>query len=296
MKNSPNSITSILAATDFSKNGELAVLRGAHIAKQLGKELHLLHVIHPLDLYPELMITFDLHAKEYERLKQANGMESLDLLATTIRNDFNIVVKTAVRIGRPHAQIANYASEKETSLVVVGYRGENNILDVIMGSTAFRLLRNTPCPVLMVRNSDVTPYKEAITAVDLASGSVNVAKLACTIAPSAHVEVLHVFDLKQEVLSRDVGTSNANIKKYRDIALKHVEDELKKILIELSERRVSTKVLNGYLPEAICSRVAEVNADLVILGKKGKSSLQEFVLGSVSKSVVSMVDCDVLLA
>lgn len=54
-------------------------------------------------------------------------------------------------------------------------------------------------------------------------------------------------------------------------------------------------VVNGYLPENICSRVTELNADLIVLGKKDKSSLQEFVLGSVSKTVAGMVACDVML-
>lgn len=288
-------LNTIVAATDFSANGELAALRGAYTAQQAGKELHLLHVVHPLDLYPELMLSFDTEVKEYQRLKQANGLESLDQLAATIRNDFNIKVKTATRTGRSHVQIAEYAKDQEADLVVVGFHGENSMLDAMIGSTSLRLLKSVSCPVLIVRNKDVTAYKQVIAAVDLTLGSSNVVKLASALAKRGQVEVLHVFDLKSELLRRDIGVSEAELKKYRDEAIKHVDVELNKIIKELNNSRVSSHVLNGYLPETICSRVGELNADLLVLGKKGKSSLQEFVWGSVSKTVASMVPCDVLL-
>jgi nucleotide-binding universal stress UspA family protein len=289
------SIDCIVAATDFSANGDLAVMRGAHIAKRGGKALHLLHVVHPLDIYPELMLSFDSHIKDYERLKQANGIESLDKLAIKIRNDFNIEVITASRIGRAHTQIAEYAKEESADVVVVGYRGDANVIDAVMGSTAFRLLRTADCPVLIVKNDEVVPYKEVVAAVDLGPLSTKVAASACRVAPNAHVELLHVFDLKQEVLSREVGTSDADIKSYREEAMKHIDQELSQLLAKIDIKNMTSRVENGYLPENICGRVVEINADLIVLGKKDKSSLQEFVLGSVSKTVAGMVECDVLL-
>jgi nucleotide-binding universal stress UspA family protein len=228
-------------------------------------------------------------------LKQANGIESLDKLAIKIRNDFNIEVITASRIGRAHTQIAEYAKEESADVVVVGYRGDANVIDAVMGSTAFRLLRTADCPVLIVKNDEVVPYKEVVAAVDLGPLSTKVAASACRVAPNAHVELLHVFDLKQEVLSREVGTSDADIKSYREEAMKHIDQELSQLLAKIDNKNMTSRVENGYLPENICGRVVEINADLIVLGKKDKSSLQEFVLGSVSKTVAGMVECDVLL-
>jgi len=252
------SLECVVAATDFSANGDMAVMRAAHIAKRDGKALHLLHVVHPLDIYPELMLSFDSHIKDYERLKQANGLESLDKLAIQIRSDFGIDVITASRIGRAHIQIAEYAKDESSGLVVVGYRGDNNILDAVMGSTAFRLLRIAECPVLIVKNAEVVPYKEAVAAVDLSPLSLQVVQSACMVAH-------------------------------------HADEVLADLLEKVDDKRVSSMVANGYLPENICSRVIAVNADLIVLGKKDKSSLQEFVLGSVSKTVAGMVACDVML-
>ena len=288
-------INCIVAATDFSTIGDAAVMRGAQIAKQIGKALHLLHVVHPLEIYPELMLTFDTHVKDYERLKQANGIESLDALATKIRSEFSIDVTTASRIGRPHTQIIEYVKGVSADLLIVGYRRERNLLDAVLGSTAIRILSAAPCAVLMVSDVNVTPYRQVIASVDLSLISFDIVAAASVIAPTAQIEMLHVFDLKQEILSREVGTSEEQIQKYRESSLQHIDSELNKLKQKLEGKHITSKVVNGYLPETICSRVETANADLIVLGKQGKTNLQEFVLGSVSKTVASMVECDVLL-
>lgn len=285
----------VLAATDFSANCDLAVLRAAQIAQQSGLTLHLIHIVNPLRIYPELMFSFDTHVKDYERLKHAKGMDRLDKLAHTIRNDFKIEVRTSACIGQPHTQIADYAKKELVSLVVVGSHDEKNILDVVFGSTAFKLLSTSPCPVLIVRNKEVEAYKEVIAAVDLTPLSVELSTLAFTVAPKAHIEILHVFDLKQEVLSREIGMSNENVLGYRHAALEHIRDELNKIVIMLDDRRVSSKVVNGYLPESIYACSKEMFADLVVLGNRDKGALEEFLLGSTSKAVLNRLSCDVLL-
>lgn len=295
MNKTPYPMKSIVAATDFSANGELAVLRAAYIAQQRGLILHLLHVVHPLYIYPELMLSFDTHVKDYERLKHANGIDLLDDLANTIRNDFNIPVHTTAHIGRAHIKIADFAAVEAASLIVVGAHDEKNMLDVVIGSTAFKLLNISPCPVLIVRNKDVASYKKVIAAVDLTPTALQVSAFACAVAKNAHIELLHVFDLKQEILSREVGMSNESVQKYRDMALEHIQSELNKLLLTLNDKRISTKIVNGYLPESIADSVKDGNADLAVLGSKGKSVLQEFLLGSVSKATLSRLDCDVLL-
>ncbi|OZA08092.1 MAG: universal stress protein UspA, partial [Methylotenera sp. 17-45-7] len=59
-------IQHIVAATDFSTAANLATIRAAHLAKNLGAELHLVHIVHPLDLYAgsELSFDFQMHYQQ----------------------------------------------------------------------------------------------------------------------------------------------------------------------------------------------------------------------------------------
>jgi nucleotide-binding universal stress UspA family protein len=218
-------IARIVAATDFSAAAERAVRRGALIAKQLGAELHLLHVVYPLDLYPGLMLAFDSRQTELERLRQETGKTRLDTMAEALQQEYGVRIKTATRIGRAHTQIAEYAVAHAAGLLVVGARGENTMLDLLLGSTASRLLRVATCPVLIVRNAEAVPYRQAIAAVDFPEGSAAVPTFARTVAPNARIEVLHIFDLVQEARMREIGLDDARLQKYRDDALAQVKTQ-----------------------------------------------------------------------
>ncbi|PKO63831.1 MAG: universal stress protein, partial [Betaproteobacteria bacterium HGW-Betaproteobacteria-17] len=61
----------VVAATDFSEFSERAVQRAARIVKQHDAEMHLLHVVRPLDLYPGLTLTPDEFGHNDLELQQA---------------------------------------------------------------------------------------------------------------------------------------------------------------------------------------------------------------------------------
>jgi nucleotide-binding universal stress UspA family protein len=51
----------------------------------------------------------------------------------------------------------------------------------------------------------------------------------------------------------------------------------------------------GHPAEVILAKASEVDADLIVLGRRGLRGVQRFLLGSVSSSVVSHSTCDVLV-
>lgn len=161
--NSMHPITHIVAATDFSAPAEQAVRRGALIAKQLGAKLHLLHVVHPVDLYcgPELSFGAQRH---YEQMQLRASKVPLDNLAATLREQYGIPVQVTSRIGNTHMEVARYAAANAGSLIVAGARGESEsaLLDILLGSTVTNLLRAATCSVLIVRNMVAEPYRQAI--------------------------------------------------------------------------------------------------------------------------------------
>jgi len=288
-----SSITRIVVATDFSAAAERAVRRAALMTKQLGAELHLLHVVHPLDSYPGAQRARQL--RYFGQMLQEASNSRLATLATSLNQDFAIPVIAATRIGRVHAQIADYAKANAASLVVAGARGENTFLDLLLGSTVSRLLRVADCPVLIVRNSEVDSYRRVIAAVDFSDGSAKVPALARTAAPGARIELLYIFNQVQEARMREVALDDAKLDQYCDQALAEVGEQLDKILAEQGDDQMVGQVLSGYPPAEICTRAATVNADLIVLGRFGASGLEEWLLGGVSKDVAHVAKCDVLL-
>jgi nucleotide-binding universal stress UspA family protein len=288
-----SSITRIVVATDFSAAAERAVRRAALMTKQLGAELHLLHVVHPLDSYPGAQRARQL--RYFGQMLQEASNSRLATLATSLNQDFAIPVIAATRIGRVHAQIADYAKANNVDLIVAGARGENTLLDLNLGSNVSRLLRLAACPMLIVRNSQADSYRQVIAAVDFSGGSAKVPALAHTAAPGARIEVLHIFDQVQEARMCEVGPVAARLDQYCDQAQAEAGAQLDKILAEQGNDHMVGQVLTGYPPAKIFSRSAILHADLIVLGRFGVSGLEEGLLGGVSKDVVHVADCDVLL-
>ena len=58
-----------------------------------------------------------------------------------------------IRFGDPARQVARYAEEIHSDLIVVPSHGRTGASHVLIGSTAERIVRNSHCPVLVLRNT-----------------------------------------------------------------------------------------------------------------------------------------------
>lgn len=141
----------ILHATDFSPLSAHAMAHALKLAQTFGAQLHLLHVVDEAAYYwvaagPDALplgpLPVDL-AKTAENLMQR-------LVQTHVPAGMVCVHK--VIVGRPFVEIIRYAEEEKCSLIVVGTHGRGAIVHALMGSTAERVVRKAPCPVLTVRD------------------------------------------------------------------------------------------------------------------------------------------------
>lgn len=288
-----HAIATIVVATDFSIPAGRAVHRAALIAKAQGAELHLLHVVHPLSLYPGPELGSGDHTRHNEIIA-ANARAGLEEQAATLHSHFGVATRAATRIGRAYREIADYARVVQAGLVVVGARGENTLLDLLLGSTAARVLRVTACPVLIVKlQSQPAPYRDVLVALDFSPGSAAAPALCRAVAPEARVELLHVYDEDIEARMREAKLNAAFIEDYRRRALAEAEARL--AAVQPEDAALTRGVIAGYPAAAVCARAASRRAELVVLGRHGKRGLQEFLLGSVAKDVANAADCDVLV-
>ncbi|MHB1215825.1 MAG: universal stress protein [Thiobacillus sp.] len=289
-------IRSIVVATDFSAFSERAVQRAAHIAKQHNAELHVVHVVRPLDLYPSLTLTPDEFGHHDRDLQQAE-QSRVDAMASTLSSQLGIRVHPVTRLGRAHTEIATYGQEVSADLVVAGSRGESTLIDLFLGSTASRLLRVATCPVLIVKKPADMPYREVLAAVDFSPVSAAVVSHALSLADGARVETLHVLGSEVEQRLRKAKFVRMDMTDWLTRLRIDAEKQLEALLAQIENgAAVGRLVQSGFPPAVICQAIDARQADLVVLGRHGHGGgLQEWLLGSVSKDVAHAAVCDVLL-
>jgi nucleotide-binding universal stress UspA family protein len=144
-------IRKILFATDFSDNSKYALAYALSFAKKYDAQLYILHVIqqpsYPLGMYAE--ISFDAMDKFNRNISQAVEKE----METLREKDLQGFTKYECLIvhGTPFLEILRTAREKEAGLIIVGTHGRTGLDHVLFGSTAEKVVRRAPCPVLSVR-------------------------------------------------------------------------------------------------------------------------------------------------
>jgi nucleotide-binding universal stress UspA family protein len=139
----------ILLAIDFSDYSEVACEYALTLAKSFSSSLLVLHVINePVDLRGFYVphISFEQLEQEIE----VGAVKMLEAFCNENIKEFN-AVKTSVVTGVPYEEIIRVATEQESSLIIIGTHGRTGLDHLIFGSTAERVVRSAPCPVLTIR-------------------------------------------------------------------------------------------------------------------------------------------------
>ena len=143
--------TTILLATDGSKEAQLAATTAAELAKSTGSELHVVHVGEiPLVYHPErhaYRAEYEEHEKEAQQLLEAEVARVKEAGAT--------VAQSHLRLGRANSradeEIVELAQGIDAGLIVMGSRGQGRLRRALVGSVSESVVRHAHCPVTIVR-------------------------------------------------------------------------------------------------------------------------------------------------
>ena len=145
-------LKSSLVPTDFSSSARKALHYALSFAEQFGATIILLHVVEPA-VYPTELGYIPIEIDALHKTMNVSARERLAKLATEqVPPPFR--VSTLVRVGTPYNEIATAAKELGVDLIVIATHGYTGLKHVLLGSTAERVVRHAPCPVLTVRERE----------------------------------------------------------------------------------------------------------------------------------------------
>jgi nucleotide-binding universal stress UspA family protein len=135
----------ILCPVDFSPPSQSALRLGAELARTLGADLVLLHVVQTSPYPTSYFAALDSFPTLHEELRQRADAALATALASLPAGQR---ARTAVAEGMPFEQIL--AAAKDCDLIVMGTHGHSALKHALLGSTAERVVRQSPIPVLTV--------------------------------------------------------------------------------------------------------------------------------------------------
>jgi nucleotide-binding universal stress UspA family protein len=148
----------ILTTTDLSPESMSAVAYAGHLAKSEGAKLTVLHIPHSTSLaYTDFVPPIDM--MNIDTAIEDSAREELE---SWVRTHLRGVPKVEVvlRGGITHETICGLAKERRASVIVMATHGRKGLGHLVLGSVTERVLRDAPCPVLVVKPPDVDKRKK----------------------------------------------------------------------------------------------------------------------------------------
>lgn len=149
----PNAVNlkKILVPLDFSAHSRKALNYAVKLAGQFSSTITVVNVVAPV-IYAEGMV-LPAAMENLDRVSEEHARGELDKIAEEVRGH-DVACDTHVLLGHPSDEIVNYAKKKETDLLLITTHGRTGLQHFLLGSTAERILRHAPCPVMVVRDQE----------------------------------------------------------------------------------------------------------------------------------------------
>ncbi len=290
----------ILFATDGSQGSATAEVYACGLARSWEASLTVMRVLEfPSGLDPENPVNRLYLA---ELMKQAT-QELVELKARAAGQ--GVPAETKIATGIPSEEVLAAATGEEPDLIVVGTRGRTGLAHVLLGSTAERIIRAAPCPVLAVRagryegdsgggtRHSPSSIQRILIPVDFSDCSLDALEYGALVAQrsKASIRILHVL----EPVSYGLDFTLPHVAK-RDHDRTAITKRLSDLTAALtSAGLVSDFVLAGGLPaDSILNEAMAPDVGLIVMGTHGRRGLSHALFGSVAEFVLRTSSCPVL--
>ncbi len=142
-------VKKILIPIDFSDYSKAALRYAINFAKCCEAEMYLIYVVEPA-IYPP---DFSMGQIAIPSVNTEWDQRAKDELANLAKSEIpaDVKTKTIIKTGKPFIEIIETAAEEDIDLIIIATHGHTGVEHILFGSTAEKVVRKAPCPVLTLR-------------------------------------------------------------------------------------------------------------------------------------------------
>lgn len=143
------SLKKILVPQDFSDYSLHALKYAVTFAELFKSELIVLHIVEPI-VYPA---DFSFGQVSIPAMEEEIRKHSEEQLNELVQKEIPAGIRATpvIRVGKPFIEIVEVAKSENADLIVISSHGRTGMDHVLFGSTADKVVRKAPCPVLTIR-------------------------------------------------------------------------------------------------------------------------------------------------
>jgi nucleotide-binding universal stress UspA family protein len=285
----------VLVAVDFGDSSLEALRQGRALAHALGAEFATCHVLpgggEMSGLFPErsLGLSNELTLDD-EAARRALVEHARDRLGLELSHVF-------IERGSAYAEIVRRAESWGADYIAVGSHGRTGLSRVVLGSVAERVVNHAHCSVLVART--VRKPGVVLVATDLSDASLPALVEGAAAAQRSGARLVVASAIEW---SNSFGASaSALIGAAPALPPPDVQAEVRDALRATLEQALvrvgaqgEARVLEGSAASEIVRTADELEAELVVVGARGRTGLLRLALGSVAERVLRSSSSSVL--
>jgi nucleotide-binding universal stress UspA family protein len=287
-------LKTILVPIDFSPASLYSIQWAKFIASRTKAGIHFVNV-HDFGYPVPMALTPPVIGSEAEIKDHLHR----DLQAVAISQNV-LDANFQIRVGRAFDQICQVASEIQADLIVLSTHGQTGWERALLGSTAERVIRHAPCPVLVARKSRSKRRAEfklekIVVPVDFSTCAARGLEYAVGLARlfGAELILLNVVELHHDLPPVVVYTHSELSRWAREVAQAHMADLLSGT--NFGEVKYEAAIKMGSPAQKICRSAQQIGADLIVTATHGRTGLRHVLLGSTAEQIVRYAKSPVLV-
>jgi nucleotide-binding universal stress UspA family protein len=248
----------IVVPWDFTHVAEHALAHAVKISRMVGNEICLLHIVDT-----------GINHKD-----AAEKKAKLQLVSEETHNKFNVPVSYHISKGSIFTSIAEYANEKEASLVVMGTHGMKG-MQKLTGSWALKVIVKSKIPFIVVQDApaDQERYHNIVFPVDFRSENKEKMRMAIFMGK--------YFESKIHMLVS--GSSDKSILKKTNVNLNFAV----KFLIQNNIEYEIHEVARGNFAQQTIDFAQKIHADLLLIMTTKNITVADYVMGASEQYIIA---------
>ncbi len=276
------------------------------LISRFGANLHLAHVFEPgyplssMVALPLVVPQLQVGQRVRRHLKDVAKKYSVELRPGN----------THAARGKPFAEICRLARDHEIDLVVIATRGNTGLKHLALGSTAERVVRYSPCPVLVLPQSGRKPvsghngkgqrpvgFKRVLVPTDFSDCSMKGLDYAVALARHFDAELVLLNSVAIQYYVTSDEYARYDYPQLLQVSERVAREQMDKLVRKLAAEDVHVESLVevGHAGLEICAAAEAQRANLIVTSTHGTTGLKHVLLGSTAEYVVRHSCCPVLV-
>ncbi len=300
--------SNVLWVTDGTSENKLVIQRVLAVIKKFNSRLTLVHVIE--EPPSELTILSgksrsEIKKKRDDLLKRqvTKSNSILEKIVATLKKN-GVRANFKVTTGKEFVEIIRMVLRNKHDMVIKKAGMDDGFLKRTFGTEDMHLMRDCPCPVLLIKPKVRKDHPLILAAVDpdpvnSTRDAINKLILDYTLSfeqtfNKCEIHFIHAWDINEGVLSKVGGQAEKNAMSYRERQHRRelVDHFLDKYKWENNKPKIH--ILKGSPKNLIPKLANELDAGLVIMGTVCRTGIPGLIIGNTAETVMNKLKCSIL--